>query len=305
MLTQKQVGDYYRWKYAAGWDEAKHPRADDGKFGSGGSGADDIGDDDEVDVHDPKTGETFWTGPASEARLMLAEEEKENPGSGLEMKRAAMSAADREAERVRKLDDLDKSNIARREENDRKNSLKNEAGFLPGHPEYKDPPPKLYHATFSGDAIKRDGFKSGQDAGKTVLGGAGNHTISFTTKENAETYAEGLRDAQKGARGELSNEDLVRLAPRYGTTENTMRRIVAEAAAKTSNRADIAFQALQQLSFEGKKFPLFMGGSWPQGIDKAGAPTVLALDASKVKDIAYSPAETEWRVGDKGLKPDS
>ncbi len=54
-----------------------------GQFtGKGGGGK----STEDVEIHDPKSGEVYWHGPRHEAETMLKEEDKENPGHGLQLR---------------------------------------------------------------------------------------------------------------------------------------------------------------------------------------------------------------------------
>jgi SPP1 gp7 family putative phage head morphogenesis protein len=235
------------------------PRDDHGRWSDGGG----------VDIYDPNTGDLLWTGPEDEARKMLAEQEQVEPGHGLKIRPASSEAADKKREQESKAREA--------------------------HEDYVEPPETLYHATFAGEKIRQEGFRSSSELGIQVLGGSSSHLVSFTTKENAETYRDALDLARRAARDELSAAELVHEGSKFGVSRHEMQKIVAKYGDVNPRTS---FDILKDVSFAGKgKFPVFMGGGWSETVRDAVTPELVSTRSSSASEIYYNPSEKEWRVG--------
>jgi enamine deaminase RidA (YjgF/YER057c/UK114 family) len=249
------------------------PRDDHGRFTS-------------VDIHDPKTGEVYWTGPRHEAESMLREQDEVEPGHGLALRPSIPQKSDREAR--------DREREQRIQESLRQESLRTPYGLLPGHKDYVDPPETLYHATYAADAIRSEGFKSSDELGYQVLGGSSSHLVSFTTRENAEQYRQALEIAQRASRNELSADETVAAARQFGVPPTHTRSLLEQ-------HGDNSFAVWQGISHASRgKFPLFMGGSWPSHIRTADKPDLVSVPSSSLGTIYYNPGEKEWRASPRG-----
>ena len=165
------------------------------------------------------------------------------------------------------------------------------------------PPETLYHVTFSPKEIKEQGFKTGAQSGKWILGsGDKRDYVSFTTAENAKLYRQGMHDAYNAAAGLFDPTDkssMRVLGSRYGVKKSRMDEIVGDILhryPKEDNPTQM-FEIMQQMSFLGKKFPLFMGGHWPQSlIDANDAPVIMSAKVGPDAKLSYNEHEKEWRV---------
>ncbi len=266
-------------------DEARDEK---GRWAAGGGG--------EVDIHDPKTGEWFWTGSEEEGKRLLKEQEEEEPGHGLTLRPAVKSSAARAAEDAAKIAEMDRQGTERRREQERQSKLASPHGYLPGHDKFVDPPERLFHATFAKDVILKEGLKGSDELGSGVLGGSSGQLVSFAGKEDAEFYRDALNVAREAAQGRMGMEDFVRAAVKYGVAE----RRAKEFADEGEKRGDRWFDALQRVSMESGKFPIFMGGRWSDTVKDAGPASTVSIASKDAKEIWYNPGEREWRVG--GLK---
>jgi len=247
-----------------------------------------------VQVFDTKTGNVFTTADAKEVRAMFKEElALSGTLDGMSVRQSTPAL---EAKQAKKESDFWESRAKQEVENDRQRSLVTPSGVKPGHNDYVDPPVVLYHATFDADAIVKDGFKSGRDLGKQTLGGTSDHLVSFTTQENATLYRDGLEIARVASKGSMTNDEMIDAASKFGVNSDDAKVMLEESKGYTKDKA--SFNFFQQVSFKGKKFPLFMGGNWPSYLKDAKAATVVGIRSSEVKDILYSSGEKEWRVGD-------
>ena len=259
--------------------------------------------DEEVDVHDPKSGEVYWTGPRHEAEKMLKEtEEQEGPNHGLQLRKATKSSVEREHEEAEKFRLDEERRTKSLEDAKHQESLAQPDGYLPGHKKYVDPPERLWHATYAADKIKAEGFKSSDELGSGVLGGSAGNLVSFTTKENAKLYRDALNVARLAARGELTDEQTIKHGVEFGVSESKMRQLMDETSRKYKGDSDYdksrrSFNLWQQVAFEGKKFPVFMGRGWSQTVRDSQSASLVSIKSSDVTDIRYAPGETEWRVG--------
>lgn len=281
--AEKALALIREWPGASYVQNANPHHDEKGKFSSG----------DEVEIHD-NDGEVFWRGKHDEAVKLLKEQEEFEPNHGLQIRAATQQTKDEEHER---RDKFDKEASERVVEASRQSSLSTGHGVLPGHKYFVEPPEELYHATFSADVIKKEGFKSGDELGLQVLGGSSSQLTSFTTKENAEYYRDALNTARKAVKGELSTKELVDdIGPKYGVNKERMQQIVES----NSDKNDDHFNTFQRMSLEGRKFPLFMGSMWPNTIKKSATAETVSIKSKDAKDVYYNPGEHEWRVG--GLK---
>lgn len=273
------------------------PRGQGGRWASGaqydkaGRVTSSIDPHEHVQIHDSATGEIYWHGPRHEAEDMLREQSEVEPGNTLRIVPYDQSAhtAQQSLEEVRRRQHDEAAAETQRQE-----SLRTPFGLLPGHRDYVEPPSTLYHATLDPDKITTGGFKSSDELGYQTLGGSSSHLVSFTTKANAEKYAQALDTSRKAAQGKLGDADLVKVGQRYGVSEEKMQEILD----RTEGARDKSFSVLQAVSMEGKQFPLFMGTSWPQHLKTAGPPALVSVPSSDVKSIYYNPGEHEWRLGD-------
>jgi hypothetical protein len=289
--------------------ESKHPR-DKGKFahkaGAHPYKRDDIGPHETVEMYDTNTGEVLWTGPHAEASQMLRESE------------AAEGVAEGQMEGigVRRPGEADRQVAGPAQQVAQPQVPKpthTPAGIpipedprpeQPGGKDWIDPPEKLYHATYAAEEILAGGFRTADELGTQVLGGSKTDSVSFTTKENAEIYRDGLAVARLAARGELpfTPEKLTEIAARFGVTDRaTLRAIWRDAATGQMATADDPkkwFNALQRVSMEGRVFPLFMGGNWPPSVRTARPPAILEVNSRGPERYSYNKGETEWRIED-------
>jgi len=248
----------------------------------------------EVEVYDTNTGQLFTTVDATEARAMFAEELKENGTlDGLGVRKATEES---KLEREQKEREFWEERDRMQAESLRQDELSTPQGLRPGHKDYVEPPERLYHATYSASKILEEGFKSSADLGSQVLGGSAGHLISFTTRENAEVYRNGLDVARKAAQGELDDDDAVDAATQFNVAEDRARELLSETKREGNNYHEF----FQRVSMEGKKFPLFMGGSWPENLKTAEPASIVSVASQGIEDIRYNPGESEWRVGDYG-----
>ncbi|MFA5376354.1 MAG: phage minor head protein [Dehalococcoidia bacterium] len=276
------------------------PRDAEGKWSSGGGGAggvftadklpsDMTGDVEFLDDND----DIVATMSVEDARLALKEHEE----MGLDIKdvRLRQSSEATKAEAERKREEYWKDRERQSTELQRIEGLATPSGLRPGHPGYVEPPDQLYHATFAADKIKTEGLKSSDELGQQTLGGSASNLISFTTKDNAEKYRDGLNIARKAARGELTRDELVSAGVTHGVSEARVNDLMLQ-------HGDNDFAVLQAVSLEGKQFPLFMGTGWPDHLKDAKPASTIFIRTADVKDLYYNPGETEWRVGDyKGV----
>lgn len=246
----------------------------------------------EVEVFDPDTGQLFDTVDASAAREMFAAQMAEYGNlDGLAVRE---SNAEAKAERAKAEKEFWDKRDQQQAEARRQEELKTPHGLRPGHDKFVAPPKVLYHATFNADEIVSDGFKSSDDLGKQVLGGSASHLVSFTTKENAEIYRNGLEHARLAARGELSDGEMIEAATQYNVTADRARKLMIDAR---QSRGDASHEFFQRVAMEGKTFPLFMGGSWPEAMKTAKPAEIVGVPSADATDLYYNPGETEWRVG--------
>lgn len=263
-----------------------------------------------VRLVDRATGESLMFGDAAEIRDTLAAARSEGDDvSGLDVVESSEgeqadieAAAKAEQEERRRLHDEE---VARRRAEESRDPNR------PGGRNWVDPPPVLWHATFAGDAIRRDGFKTAEELGHDVLGGVSRNTVSFTTRENAEQYLKGLQVARDVAQGRLDVRD-------PGTAEyvGSLFGASPEGVAWVWKNTHLArgasgdspprwgFNFLQLLSMETHgRFPLFMGGDWSDAVKNAPPPSLVGVESASGRDMSYNPSETEWRVGDpRGLR---
>lgn len=246
--------------------------------------------DGDVEILDTETGNVLSKLTAAEARSAFAEEMKESGTlEGLSVRKVT---SETEADSKRKDDEFWSKRDDMVKESERQEKLNTGSGLLSGHQKYVEPPDKLYHATFNADDIVRDGFKSSDDLGKQTLGGSASNTISFTTKANAEQYRDGLEFARLAAQGKLSNAGMIDAASKFGVTRSKALDLLAE----SQKAKDPSHEFFQKVSFEGKKFPLFMGGSWPEHLNSAKPASIVSVDSSSAGKLLYAPGETEWRA---------
>lgn len=230
--------------------------------------------------------------------MVAADEKESGPNPTLGLRRATKSREQAEAEEKIARERADAERAARRIELDRIARLATPIGLRPGHPDYVSPPETMYHATFSGKQIREQGFKSGDEVGQHTLGGTASHTVSFTTKQNAEIYRDGLSTARSAAKGEMTDDQMVSAAVKFGVSEDQAKKLLRDIGPKGHG-----FEFFQLVSMKGKQFPLFMGGSWPSFLATAPEPEVLAVRSADVMDVYYNPGEKEWRIADyKKLK---
>lgn len=253
----------------------------------------------EVEIHDPKSGEVFWRGSREEGEQLLREQTEDEPNHGLQLRPAQKSQEQAESEERAEREKSDRERSERIAEQHRISSLKTPHGVLPGHPDYVDPPERLYHATFAGNEIKRLGFKSSDELGSQTLGGSSGHLVSLTTKENAENYMGALHIAQKAASGKMTDADMINAAQQYGVSREQAESLLNSATGTEERRS---FNFFQAVSLAGKQFPLFMGTNWSHTIRNSPPPSIVSIASKDVKDLYYNPSEKEWRVGDyKGV----
>jgi hypothetical protein len=254
----------------------------------------------EVEIFDPDSGQVFTTATADEARAMFAEELAESGTlDGLAVREVTQES---KAEAEQKEKEFWAERDRKEKEARRQEQLATSHGLREGHNDFVPPPETLYHATFNADDIIAQGFKSGDEVGKQVLGGSASHLVSFTTKENAETYRNGLEHARLAATGQLSDSEMIQVATQYNVSEDRAKKLMQDVSSQRHNNPSLEF--FQRVSMEGKTFPLFMGGTWPEHIKNAGPAEIVAVQSSRAGDVYYNPGETEWRVGDyQNLKP--
>lgn len=190
-----------------------------------------------------------------------------------------------------------------------------EATFTPpydAHPKSelkKQPPAKLWHVTLFADSILLNGFKSRNQTQNWVLGGGSDDSVSFTEdRAFAEMYANGLKAAIEAAKPDFSADDgptwavlmrKYRFAPYPITTDILPRELKNQKRYRYGDQK-LAFEILQQYSFHTRKFPLFMGGSFPDNI-KAADPDdvkILEIETDGPEWWDYKPGEKEFRIFD-------
>ncbi len=296
------------------FDERLHPRGQPenaGQFGSGGgSSKEESGKQEfhptkiphdltgDVDLVDSATGEILTSGPAAEIRKMVADSIADgDPLTGLVARPAKAEVLTAQKEAAAKA----------RDEHDRKakelqaRSASDE--YREGGKHWKPMPERVYHATFAGDKIASDGFKTADELGGAadVLGGSNRAAVSFTTKENAEAYRDGLEVAWKAARGDLNPDDtasMFEIGAQFGVDAPSMKKILPRFEGE-KDKPKRLFGILQQVSFKGKKFPLFMGSDWTGTVKNSKTPpSIVSASSSGLKDVVYAPSETEWKVHD-------
>ena len=287
---------------AAEFREEDHPRAADGRFGDkSGTHAKAMPKDwtGRVDLVDKGTGEVLHTADAAEVRAMLADAVAS--GDTLDGVMVRQSSTEADAAESRRKADAEAAREARVKEAQRQEALRTGYGLKPGHKDFVAPPERLYHATFAGDQIASEGFKSADEVGKQTLGGTSGHLVSFTTEENAKLYMDGLNAARSAARGEMDESELTKTGERFGVSSEQMGQILSHYSKGSPSKR--AFDVLQAVAMRGKKFPLFMGSDWPDHLATSDPATVVSVPSAGVEDIYYNPSEKEWRVADyKNLK---
>lgn len=176
----------------------------------------------------------------------------------------------------------------------------------------KQPPKKLWHVTLFASKIMSGGFKSRSMLGNTlaVLGGGSSDSVSFTdNREFAAMYANGLRASIASTHPSFDPWDLAAWGPllkKYGFPSAPMSRvwewkeIEKHKARGRWSIADASFELLQGYSMETRKFPLFMGGSWPDSILRAKLSDVAVLEISSdgPQWWDYHSGEKEFRIFD-------
>lgn len=165
-------------------------------------------------------------------------------------------------------------------------------------------PPRLYHVTPLGDDILRSGFKSlaqlGRGAG--TLGGAEQEGISFTTRENAQTYWEGMEVARRAAQGEYDIRDramMSEIGAMAGYNVNDALSAFDRVAQEHARRGPeaVLFNYLQVLAMGGK-FPVMMGTRFPDALKTAKKISILEIDSRGPQSIRFLPSESEYKVYD-------
>lgn len=173
----------------------------------------------------------------------------------------------------------------------------------------KQPPAKLWHVTLFAPRILSGGFKTrNMLRGVSVLGGGSDDSVSFTEDRGfAQTYADGLRiSIESLAPGfdPFNHGPWQELVKKYGFPHqpmiNSVNRVVPQAMRRDWDEAKTTFEVLQAYSFDTRKFPLFMGGSWPDSILKAKLSDVAVLEISSAGPELwdYKPGEKEFRIFD-------
>jgi len=251
----------------------------------------------EVELVSKETGEILMRASAEEVKKAV----KETLDEGLTVDDLEARLADEDTkEEERLLKEKAKEREKQRAEEVEKRAKQDP--YKPGGSKWQDPPARLYHATFASDKIASQGFRTADDLGgdSDVLGGSIRNGVSFTTKENAETYREGLEVAWRAAKGEIDPDDIstmLRLGSKFGLEPRAMRQILNRFDDK--NKAKRTFKILQAVSLEGRKFPLFMGTNWPRTvIETSTPPQIVSIDSSGPDEWSYNPSETEWRIHD-------
>lgn len=301
----------------ATFDETKVKR-DAGKFSKqAGRGAEekekpallaakDIPDDwtGEVEFID-ESGAVLDTQPAEEARQNIKDSIAEGDDlPELRVRQATAETKLAEDQRRQEIDERRTKTIAEIREREK-------LGNRPGGVDWKPLPPKLFHATYAADAILEGGFKSAEELGgdADVLGGSVRTGVSFADLETVTDYRDGLNVARLAARGELNPDDpdtLAKLATRFGVSEEFMAKESARSDRPGTDPAKRMFEILQATSFEGKKFPLFMGGNWSKTVASSEPPQIVEIETEGVENVSYHKSENEWRIHDpkqiKGTK---
>lgn len=170
-------------------------------------------------------------------------------------------------------------------------------------------PPKLYHVTLAAPAILSGGFKtSDQLGGSMVLGGSNGEALSTTdSRIRADEYAHGLQLAVLAADGKIAvDDDLLDTCQSFGVSFSQARELIQDIQKdKARNRWDdkkASHEFFQRLSFAGRKFPLFMGSSWPRTVAAANGDydkvKTLELGTAGPQIWGYVPSEDEFRIFD-------
>lgn len=288
------------WENAADWDESEHPRGDAGRFSSKGSTTVAsvidvaIGPDEPVEI--VTDGWVAWEGPKREAdALVRAQWDEAHDLTGISIHRLGTGPrSSPEPEPVKPTHTAGGWAIPEHPKEGE-----------PGGAKWRDPPAVLYHATLFGPEIQDTGFRPLNElpGSHRVLGGSDTRSMSLTSRENAETYRDGIAVAIHAAQGILpwDRDDAVGVADRFGVSakeasglwDETSRKYAAEPEHKRW------FEFLQSVSFAGRKFPLFMGGQWPESVRTAKEPPrIVRVEMGEAKHVTYNPSETEWKVAD-------
>jgi hypothetical protein len=251
-----------------------------------------------VKLSDANTGEVYAADDADAIRQMLrdAREAGEDISTLLvsqdsEHDAAARAAANEEARRKH-----DEEAARRRTEQDRDPNR-------PGGRNWVDPPETLWHATYAGATILRDGFKTAEQLGGSsdVLGGTARDSVSFTTRENADNYLKALEVARDVAQGRVDMTDpetARKVGAMFGVGPHEMNRILRDVRPGLG-KPKAGFDILQRVSMESRgRFPTFMGSDWTPTVRSAPAPKLIGVHSASAKDLSYNPSEQEWRVHD-------
>ena len=172
----------------------------------------------------------------------------------------------------------------------------------------KPPPATLYHVTLFANEILSRGFLLPSKAKVSVLGGS-TDAVSFTDDLTfAKMYANGMQVAIEAAkpnfRADEPQEWAVLLRQYkfnpYPVTTDILPKVLKDREKYRWPNRKVAFEVLQQYSFWTRKFPLFMGGSFPDAILKADSMdvTILAIDSEGPQWWGYNPHEREFRIFD-------
>lgn len=255
----------------------------------------DIGPDEQVEIYDARQQEVLWSGSKADADRMIQEAKEQGDSlDDLSINRAGTSP----------------KKPARQQEEPKPQPTHTPAGIpvppdpkpnQPGGKDWVDPPEKLYHATYAADAIAENGFKTADELGGAVLGGSKTDSVSFTTKENAETYRRGLEIAREAAQGRLPFDmgTAKAVANKFGIGPADFASLWQDSGKRRGDDADKWFHYLQGVSFRGRQFPLFMGGGWPKAVvESAKPPQVVEISSKGPEQYTYNKGETEWRIED-------
>lgn len=248
------------------------------------------------DVEFVENGEILETTSAEEARKRISDAIDDGYDFGdMEVRQ---STEDTQAAHEQRIAEFHRDREKQQDERRTRQELANR----PGGDEWVEPPSRLYHATFAGDKIREGGFKSAEELGpdSDVLGGSVRSGVSFTDQATANEYRDGLETARAAAQGSVNPDNssqMAEIAAKYGVSKEFIQESVTQNS--TGSTSERMFRILQAVSFEGKKFPLFVGGSWPASVKNATTSAeILSIETPEFEsdDVTYHPSENEWRI---------
>jgi hypothetical protein len=193
--------------------------------------------------------------------------------------------------------------------------------------EVKPIPPLVYHATPHADQITNEGLKLVKSREEQTFGGHTGRYISATTRKNAETYAEALRDVIGAARGDWGYNQLDDFAKKWHGDVKEIERWIKHTIpswlgdvsrySQHKLREDLPLMWLLEHVHSMTDFPLFISleDSWQKFkkmkvadvgvIEIAVDPRITAgrwyIGEDLTGAYTYNPSEEEWRIHDLAM----